>query len=317
MQNRFPIADSHTPLRAVPRRAIAPADAAGFDAAFANAMNTARAEKVSGTDGELHRVRAGETLYGIAKTRLAAMGQAATPGEIMRHALQIAAANQIRNPDRIQIGQRLDLSRLAASPLTPNEAAGTTERSARPSTAGALHPLPPAASGTTTVDETQADDADALVFEFAPAAASSAASLRDACLQAAPSVAALDAADATSGEPPNGTAAHVAVARYREMARTTPTDPPGELPDVLFKGVVGKALDLMPIEPGTRAGLQQANAVISNSIVGRSLAALTGVGGPVATLAGLVWGLFSAQKIGVMQAGSAKPVEQTSSPNTP
>jgi len=97
-------------------------------------------------------------------------------------------------------------------------------------------------------------------------------------------------------------ATRASLAIYEQTTPAAMPKSPGEFPDILYKGVAGKALDLMPLDASTRTGLQQANAVISNSFAGRSLAALTGVGGPILTIAGLLWGIFSAQKISAMQS---------------
>ncbi|MBY0375373.1 MAG: hypothetical protein K2Q23_15370 [Bryobacteraceae bacterium] len=82
------------------------------------------------------------------------------------------------------------------------------------------------------------------------------------------------------------------------------------MPDIVYKGVIGKALDLLPLDPSTRTGLQQANAVVSSSIAARTLAAATGIGGPILTIAGLVWGLFAASKIGAQQSAEPKQIAQ-------
>jgi hypothetical protein len=51
--------------------------------------------------------------------------------------------------------------------------------------------------------------------------------------------------------------------------------------------------------------------VVGNSFAGRALATLTGVGGPILTVAGLFWGLFSAQKIGLAANNEIKQAAQT------
>lgn len=110
--------------------------------------------------------------------------------------------------------------------------------------------------------------------------------------------------------------ARAGLALYERTATAAPK-PPTEFPDLFYKGVVGKALDMVPLEPSTRTGLQQVNAVVSNSFAGRSLAALTGLGrGPLLIIAGLLWGIFSAQKISAGQSGASNQLAQNTSAAT-
>ena len=67
--------------------------------------------------------------------------------------------------------------------------------------------------------------------------------------------------------------------------------------DVVFKGVVGKALDAVPMDPNHRVALQRSNAVFSNTLTGRSLAVWAGLANPLLLIGGLAWGLFSASNI--------------------
>jgi LysM repeat protein len=258
-----------------------------------------------------HLVKPGDTLYGIANARLAATGQRADPGASMRYALQIAQTNGIRDPNRIHAGQSLDLSIAPASAQARIDRAISTAGGSPPSSA----PLYP--SGRTAIWETRIiedarpDDADVHSFDIAdvdePVAAVSSA--------ARPS-------DESLAPQPTEAAALLAIARYSETAATTTanrpaTDPASTsttvaateaMPDILYKGLVGKVLDALPLDASARTGLQQANAIIGSSFAGRTIAALTGVGGPLLTLAGLAWGLFSAQKIGAAQPAEAAPV---------
>jgi hypothetical protein len=66
---------------------------------------------------------------------------------------------------------------------------------------------------------------------------------------------------------------------------------------IMYKGVVGKVLDSVPMDPVKRAKLQRTNAVVGNTITGRSLAVLAGVSVPPLMIVGFIWGLFSASKI--------------------
>jgi len=67
--------------------------------------------------------------------------------------------------------------------------------------------------------------------------------------------------------------------------------------DVLYKGIVGKALDVVPMDPEHRAGLQRTNAVVSNTITGRSLSIWAGLTNPVLLIGGMAWGFFAASNI--------------------
>jgi hypothetical protein len=80
---------------------------------------------------------------------------------------------------------------------------------------------------------------------------------------------------------------------------------PGSMPplgDVVHKGLVGKALDVVPMDPGERVVLQRTSAVVSGTLTGRSLAAWAGLSHPILLVAGLVWGIYSALSINVAEA---------------
>jgi hypothetical protein len=70
-----------------------------------------------------------------------------------------------------------------------------------------------------------------------------------------------------------------------------------ELGDVVYKGVVGKALDAVPMDADKRTTLQRTNAVVSNTLTGRTLSAWVGLSHPLLMIAGLVWGIYSATNI--------------------
>lgn len=81
---------------------------------FSKAMETAR--NLSGGPGlPLVRVRDGDTLTGIVRDRLAATGRSAGPAQLMALAQQVAEANRIADPDRIFVGDTVDLSTLDLS----------------------------------------------------------------------------------------------------------------------------------------------------------------------------------------------------------
>lgn len=79
-------------------------------------------------------------------------------------------------------------------------------------------------------------------------------------------------------------------------AEDEPLSPPA-VADAIYKGVVGKALDVVPMEPEQRVALQRANAVVSNTLTGRSLSVWAGLTNPILLIGGLVWGLFAATHI--------------------
>lgn len=304
------------------RRSSAPTDGADFGSALAGALGAQAAESAHAGRSPAHVVKAGETLYGIASARLAASGQAVTPGVAMRHALQIARDNQIRNPDRIQTGQSLMLSPVGTSQASRAGGVSSASTSAGPTQAGephrmsasielrALHDLDVIAEPIeldqlqTTLADTGCDAAEC-------------GSMLPKTPSSSPSVAQI----ARDDVPPLANpvpASRAAVELYERNAPAAADKSAAAIPDIVYKGMIGKALDSVPLDASTRTGLQQANAIVGNSFLGRSLAALTGIGGPVLTVAGLVWGIFSAQKIAAMQSGDdAKKVAQTTSPTFP
>lgn len=98
--------------------------------------------------------------------------------------------------------------------------------------------------------------------------------------------------------------------------------PPPVVDDVVYKGLVGKALDAVPMDPEERAALQRGSTVVSSTLTGRSLAVWVGLSNPALMIVGLVWGLFSASNIKAEKAGAnsdtnrvepPKPVEPAAS----
>lgn len=280
---------------------------ADFQAALADAVG-AQEGAASAGGARQHVVKPGETLYGIARARLAAAGQAATPGASMRHALEIAQANDIRNPDRLRAGQQLVLAPTTAPiPATSNAATAG---------AGRIAPTDPVALGASSDDaarlriiqgfETQAEiaaaDPSPEVDEITCDASACPSAVSELALPGN-----IAGQEGKRGEVNDVVAARADLSLYAKSAPAPASKPPAELPDIVYKGVLGKALDWVPLEPETRTGLQQANAVVSSSIVARSIAAATGIGGPILTIVGLVWGIFSARKISAMQAQANEP----------
>jgi hypothetical protein len=75
--------------------------------------------------------------------------------------------------------------------------------------------------------------------------------------------------------------------------------------DVVYKGIVGKALDAVPMDPDQRVTLQRTNAVVSNMLTGRSLSVWIGLTNPILLVAGLAWGIYAAFQIKA-EAASAR-----------
>lgn len=75
------------------------------------------------------------------------------------------------------------------------------------------------------------------------------------------------------------------------------------LDQVVYKGLVGNVLDAIPMNPSERLDLQRTNAVVSNTLFGRSLAVLAGLSNPVLMLGGFVWGMWAASNIKPAEAG--------------
>ncbi len=76
-----------------------------------------------------------------------------------------------------------------------------------------------------------------------------------------------------------------------------PDAPSQPAAQVIYKGLIGNVLDTVPMDPVKRVDLQRANAVVSNTFSGRSLAVLIGLSNPILMIGGLVWGLWSASNI--------------------
>ena len=113
--------------------------------------------------------------------------------------------------------------------------------------------------------------------------------------------------------PPSDPGAARQLALYAQNAVAAPektAEPARALPDIVYKGVAGKVLDALPIEPSTRVALQRANSIVSGAFTARALGALTGFGGPLLTVAGMIWGIFSSRQIEAAPATEAKAVPE-------
>ncbi len=65
----------------------------------------------------------------------------------------------------------------------------------------------------------------------------------------------------------------------------------------IYKGLVGNALDAVPMDPLKRLELQRTNAIVGNTLLGRSLALVAGLSNPALLLGGLAWGIWAASNI--------------------
>ena len=65
----------------------------------------------------------------------------------------------------------------------------------------------------------------------------------------------------------------------------------------VYRGLVGNVLDAIPMDASDRLGLELTNAVVSNTLFGRSLTVIAGLSNPVLLVGGLVWGIWAASNI--------------------
>lgn len=84
---------------------------------------------------------------------------------------------------------------------------------------------------------------------------------------------------------------------------------------IIYKGLIGNALDSVPMDSAQRVKLQQTNAVVSSTLSGRSLTTLTKLTNPVLLIGSIVWGLWAAANIN-SQIGGA-PLPEMSAPASP
>jgi hypothetical protein len=255
-----------------------------------------------------HTVHAGETLTGIARARLAAMGATANAATVRQGVAQLASANNIRNPDRIYAGQKLDLAALETG-FGRNQAAVARA----PVATGLREADTPFRAGERVASRYEvASNASWHQDGFMPAEDVEVVANAPAPLPPAipPFPPALEVAATDTTIAPTA-ARQVALYEQNAAAPEKPAEPSRALPDILYKGVAGKVLDALPIEPATRANLQRANTIVSSAFTARSLGALTGLGGPLLTVAGLLWGVFSSRQIEAAPAGETKPATNT------
>ena len=156
------------------------------------------------------------------------------------------------------------------------------------------------------VEALAVEPAPAVVVEAAPAVVVEAAPA--VVVEAAPAVV-VEAAPAVVVEPAPAVVVAPAPAVVVEPAPAplpAPASPPASpalaLDQVIYKGVVGNLLEVVPLEPEQRVQLQRTNAVVSNVASARTLAILLGVANPVLMIGGLVWGLWAASQIKTPEA---------------
>lgn len=77
---------------------------------------------------------------------------------------------------------------------------------------------------------------------------------------------------------------------------------------VVYKGLVGNALEAVPMDAEKRVALQRTNAVVSNTMSARSLTILAKLTNPVLLIGGFAWGLWSAANINAPDTAPAANV---------
>ncbi len=100
-------------------------------------------------------------------------------------------------------------------------------------------------------------------------------------------------------------------ASAQDDARARAVSPafPAGFDQIVYKGLVGNVLDAVPMDASDRLGLQRANAVIGNTMLGRSLAILAGLSNPVLLIGGFVWGMWAAANIAPVEAAMKRAVD--------
>jgi len=86
----------------------------GFRGHLEQAMRSSGSNAPATPAAPAYEVRSGDTLSGIVRNQLKAMGGAVTQAKVYAGVRQVAQANGLSNPDRIYAGQSLDLSALRA-----------------------------------------------------------------------------------------------------------------------------------------------------------------------------------------------------------
>ena len=265
---------------------------------------------------DFHTVRSGETLYGISRKVLAARGLEVTPATIMRTVIRLGEYNGITDRNRIYPHQRINTAVLNDSPgkvveninspdprtdnFNPFVWSGDTSHAFAPS--ARLNADPDTRlnqRGALTTSEFLAYS-NAVMCHEAPANNFCATQNREnvttaIALTNLPQLPVIPegAQEVTLPGPMTFTGSE---SQLLDSTSTPPSAGSG-LPDIFYKGAIGKALDYVPMETEARVALQQASSVVSGGLSGLKLAGLLGVATPIAAVVGLVWGIFSAKRI--------------------
>ncbi len=262
-----------------------------------------------------HSVKPGETLYGIARKKLEAQGLVVIPKEIMTSSRSLSEYNVFKDPNRIYPGQKInfpvsnfrggELVRLPIAPLQSENVASVTplvEDDKKTVTLPALHadsigidpdqPCPLTASEffSQVKEDFRYDLKKQNVFanQYDPhfLVAVSVKTLSQLPLLAEKGLD-IDALKSISPESESG---------------NLMTSPPASsrisnLPDLIYKGALGKALDFLPMQAEDRVAMQRAGSVVSGTLTGIKLAGLLNIATPIAAVLGFLWGSFSAKNI--------------------
>ena len=292
--------------------------------------DTERAPAVAGVGSrhplpaaDVHTVRPGETLYGISRKVLETRGLEVTPAAIMRTVERLSEYNGMTDRNRIYPNQRINtavLNDLPGQSVANVNSPRPRADSFNPfvSSSGNSHAFAPAAQRNAEPDPhlnprnalttseflaysnaAMCREAPANNFYIAQNHEDSAAAIAPSNL---PQLAVIpDAGPAVFLAEP------IALTESSSQLSSPTSAPPSAgsgLPDIFYKGAIGKVLDYVPMESEKRVALQQAGSVVSGTMSGLKLAGLLGVATPIAAVVGLVWGIFSARSIEPAQTDS-------------
>ena len=107
--------------------------------------------------------------------------------------------------------------------------------------------------------------------------------------------------------------ANAASAQVDPGSRAVADSVPQGFDQTIYKGLVGNVLDAIPMNPSERLVLQRTNAVVSNTLFGRSLTVVAGLSNPVFLLGGFIWGVWAAANIKQAETG----IEHAADPGRP
>ena len=272
----------------------------------------------------VHVVRSGETLYRISRSLLEARGADLSPVAVMRAVSQLSHANGISNPNRIYPNQRIDTSALNGYPSKAVDQAnaqshGTGTLQPVAFAARSNHLFEPVQHCSNGIELCDAPNRQPAAFDFLRTFGTvDRPDLQDQDRRAGVNLIGVETnePEVESNEMETWSPAVGASRATRHIASGSDADRPEQqeqaaatsdvprsltsesrLPDVLYKGVLGKALDFVPMNPDDRVTLQQTSSMISGSLSGRMLAGLFSISNPIAMVAGLAWGFFSAKNI--------------------